>query len=210
MRRLLVLLAVVGVLGVCAPSYGYILVYKLSSTLKMVETDANTMGNLKLKGYLALDIDDVEETVDDAEIVFYGKDGDLNDTYIIDRFQGSADAEWSEEGEFVTLRVYDHLDYYYEIIVTGKIKEKDVGLGVDELRSTAPSLKGSMINLWGILLDYDLSLYGSGSASMTLDKNLTKEANGGMVPVTVNDVIMAIVQGDGGLEDKGYVGLIIP
>ena len=211
MRKLLVLLTILVVLGVCAPSYGYILVYKLSSTLKMVETDANAPGNLKLKGYLALEIDDIDETISDAEMVFYGKNNELVPTYIRELFQGSADVEFAEEGEFVTARIYDHVDYYYEIVLTGKIKEKDVGLGADTLKSVAPSLKGSMINLWGILLDYDpVSLYGSGTASMTLDNALTKEANSQLLTPSVNDVILNIVQGDGGLEDKGYVEFVIP
>ena len=209
MKKLLEVFVVLAVLAVCAPSNGYILVYKLTSTVKAVDADVNSLGNVKVKGYLALDIDDVEEIVADAQMVIYGVDGDANKIYYVENFQGVADAIWTEEGDYLTFNLTNHRDpFYYDIVLTGKIKEKDVGFGGDDMRSTSSSLKGVMTSTSGILFDLDQTLFGSGSASMTLDNNLTKAAND--LAATVDQVITSTVEGDGGLIEKGYELLVIP
>jgi hypothetical protein len=209
MKRLAVLCLIIGLIGVCSPSYGYILVYKLTSTIKTVETDANAMMNVKVSGYLALDINDVEEIVDDSRMVIYGKDADANKVYYVEDFSGNPRVEWTEEGAYLTVEMINHRGiFYYDLRLTGKIKEKDVGFGADDLRNAASSAKGSMYSTHGSLFDQGQTLFGSGSATMTLDTKKTKAAND-VTPSTLDEIMTEIVAGEGGLVEKGYQELII-
>jgi hypothetical protein len=215
MKRLLTIVVIFAVLAVCAPSNAYTLVYKLTSTIKTVEThDTNLMMNVKVNGYLALNIDDDTETVgdDDARMVIYGKDSDSNKIYYVEDFVGGANIEWTEEGPYLTLEItVTHSIFDYDLRLIGKIKEKDVGLGsdVNDLRSAPPSLKGSMICTHGSLFDFPESLFGSGTATLTLDIKNTKIAND-VTPSTLDDIMTDFVEGDGGLIEKGYQPLILP
>ncbi len=206
MRRLLVLLVTMGVLGVCAPSYGYILVYKLSSKVKAVYEDANALGGIKVKGYLALSIADGTEAADDMQMVLYGYDVLGNKIYYVENFEGNADLLWTEEGAYVTLYITNHREqFYYDIWLTGTIKEKDVGFGADDLRSAPGSLKGSFASTSGLILDDSQLLFGSGSISMSLDKSRTVSAND--LSATVDQVISSVVDG---LIENGYAESGIP
>ena len=50
------------VLGMCSPSYGYILVYKFNSTVKVVDDTSETAMSIPVKGYLAVDLSDEDES----------------------------------------------------------------------------------------------------------------------------------------------------
>jgi hypothetical protein len=209
MKRLLTVAVILAMLAVCAPSNAYTLIYKLTSTIKTVETDANVTMNVKVNGYLALSIDDVEETADDARMVIYGKDGDANKIYYIETFEGSPYVHWEKEGAYVTVDIRNHTEpFYYDFGFTGTLKPKDVGFGTDDLRNAASSLKGSMFCNYGILFDLDQMLFGTGSATMTLDIKKTKVAND-VTPSTLDEIMTDITLGDGGLVEKGYQLLII-
>jgi len=211
MKRLLAIVVIFAVLAVCAPSNAYTLVYKLTSTIKTVETDANAAMNVKVSGYLAISINDIDETADDARMVIYGKDGDANKMYYIETFEGNPYVHWTIEGAYVTVDIRNHLDpFYYDFGFTGKIKERDVGFGTDvnDIRNAASSLKGSMFCNHGSLLDPNQNLFGTGSASMTLDTKQTKVAND-VTPSTLDEVMTDITLGDGGLVEKGYHELIL-
>jgi hypothetical protein len=207
MKRLLTAFVIMAMLAVCAPSNGYILVYKLSTTVKSVDTDANSITNVRVRGYLALDINDVTETVSatNSRMLIYGKDADANNVYWVEDFSGSPRVTWTEEGEYLTIEIVNHLDpFYYDLRFTGKIRERDVGFGNDDnnLRSAPSSFKGSMISTSGMIFDQRQTLFGSGSASMSLDIRKTKAANS--TPQTIDDIMTEIVSGDGGLVEKGY------
>jgi hypothetical protein len=211
MKRLLTIVVIFAVLAVCAPSNAYTLIYKMSSTIKTVETDANVMMNVKVEGYLAISIDDVEETADDARMVIYGKDSDANKMYYIETFEGNPFVHWTKEGAYVTVDIRNHLDpFYYDFGFSGKIKERDVGFGSDAngLRNAASSLKGSLFCNYGSLLDPNQTYFGSGSASMTLDIKKTQIAND-VTPSTLDQIMIDITLGDGGLVAKGYHELIL-
>jgi hypothetical protein len=211
MKRLLTMTVIVAFLAVSAQSNGYILVYKLGSTIKTIETDANLMKNFKINGYLALDINDAEESVEDALMVIYGKDVNTTNMYYIEDFSGSPKVNWTEEGAYLTVEIVNHLALFdYDLRLTGKLKEKNVGFGsdVNDLRSAASSLSGSMISTHGSFFDDIQSFFGAGSAKMTLDTRKTYAANA--TPLTLVEIITAIVEDENGLIDKGYQLFVLP
>jgi hypothetical protein len=209
MKRVLTLLVVLAVLGMCAPSYGYILVYKFNSTLKVLDYASESSGNLPVKGYLAVDIDDEDGDLDDATMVLYGKDDDGDKTYFMqDLDEDGFDMNWDVVGDYIGVDVWNYEEdpFEYEIMLTGTLSNKNVGFGSGTLdRELAPNiLKGTMVSWWGAIFDIDQELFGSGNAAMAFDFGLTKAAN--QSETSVYEVITEIV---GGLEDKGYEELII-
>ena len=213
MKRLLALLVVLAVLGMCAPSYGYLLVYKLSSTMKVVDYTTDSSGNLPVKGYLAVDIDDVDGDLLDATMVFYGKDDNGDKTYFAQEFETDGfDMNWDEVGDYIGVDIWNYSEepFDYEIMLTGTLQNKNVGFGNSSAdRRIAPNtLKGTMVSWWGGIFDIDQELFGSGDASLTFDFGLTKAAN--QSETDVYEVITEIVEGNGGLVDKGYAELIMP
>ena len=211
MKKLLALLVMVVVLGVCAPSYGYILVYKVTGKVKAFEWNEPSYGNVAVKGFLVIDIqdtgDDEDNDANNARLVLYGKDADGDLVYFNDALGDGGNIEWFTTGEFVGLEVWDSVSpFEYEFTMTGKVKLADVGFGVEDKRLVSSSLKGTLGSWWGMLLDETQELFGSGSASMTLDTAKTKAANQGAL--NVDAVTTDIIEGDGGLEEKGYNELI--
>lgn len=209
MRKLLGLTVVLAVLGVCAPSYGYILVYKVAGAMKAQEWGSDTLTNVSVKGYLAMDIDDSDEVVD-AKMVLYGKGTGGNLVYSVDDFNDSDpniddNIYWGNSGRVVELDVWNINHIYpfsHEFMMTGILKSIDVGLGATEKKMAASSLKGSLVAWRGPLLDSDQDLFGSGAATMTLDTKQTKAANAGSK--TVDDIITTFIAGL-----KGYSEIIL-
>ena len=212
MKRLLTLLVVLAVLGMCAPSYGYILVYKFNSTLKVLDYASESSVNLPVKGYLAVDIDDEDGDLDYATMVLYGKDGDGDKTYFVQYYdEDGFDMDWEETGDYIGVDIWNGNDapFDYEIILNGVLKNKNVGFGNGSVdRRTAPNtLNGTMVSWWAVIFDLDQVLMGSGAAAMVFDFGLTKAAN--QSEADVYEVITEIIEGDGGLEDKGYEELVM-
>jgi hypothetical protein len=213
MKRLIALFIIITVLFICSPSNAYILVYKLTSTVKSIETDANAAMNFKVNGYVAMDVNDVEKTVgaEDSLMVMYGRDLNDNYMYYIEDFSGNPKITWKEQGAYLTFETVNHLGAFdYDLRLIGKIKEKNVGLGSEpnQLRNAPPSLKGSMYFTNGMYFDPNQQFFGSGSAKMTLDTRKTYAANA--TPLTQLDIITAIVEDEHGLLDKGYQLFVIP
>jgi hypothetical protein len=212
MRKLLVLSVVAAALMVCAPSYGYILVYKVTGGMKAVEWNVEKIISVSVKGYLALDINNVSEEVDDAEMVLYGKDvsGDL--VYFDDTLGGGGNRiNWDATGDVVGVDVWNYSDpFEHEFMMTGKVKATDVGLGTSTKKLAASSLKGSLVIWWAQILDDSQDLFGSGTATMTLDTKQTKAANAANVitpgSVTVGTIIDTFITG---LQAKGYSSIIL-
>jgi len=206
MKKLIALLVVLALLTICSASQGYILVYKMTSTVKCVYEDVNTVGNVKIKGVLAVDIDDSSQTAVDMQMVLYGKNVDANLIYYVEDFSGNADLAWVEEGAYLTLYLTNHREqFYYDVWLTGKIKQKNVGLGDDDLKNAPSSLKGSWASTSGLLLDDSQSMFGSGKVSLTFDKTRTINAN--TLSSEVAEVITAVVNE---LIDKQYEQSEIP
>ena len=190
MRRLLGLVVLLVVLCVSVPSYatspGYILAYKVTGSMKAAEWYADKIISVSVKGYIAVNIvanDTGDNEIVDAQMVLYGKDksGHLvyYRDYLNDPNSGVELYTPGYAGDIVEVQVWDHTydPMYYEFVMTGKIKAMDVGLGAGNKELAASSLTGSLITWWAQLLDNSQELFGSGSATATLDTKQTKAAN---------------------------------
>ena len=201
MRKLLGLTVVLAALCVCAPSYGYILVYKVTGGMKAVEWNSGKIISVSVKGYAAIDINDSNEAIDDKQIVLYGKDASGSLNYYEDSL---AKVSLFQVASVVELDVWDYNSpFFYEFVMTGNVKLTDIGASSKEL--AASSLSGSLITWWAQLLDSSQELFGSGAATMTLDTTQTKAANQGSL--SVDAVISAFIAG---LEAKGYQPIVLP
>jgi hypothetical protein len=182
MKKLVMVLVV---LALCVPTYGYILVYKvtMSGTEAKLETDG-TEGWLLQKesgvGYLVLDVDD-----DDPNVLY--------DVQFIDYFTEDHDKLYNMwvTGEEFTHSILPglppkgkniasiNIDLSAESGTTlggklfGTVKSTDIGTGgkVD----VATSLKG--VFAWESYEDDTLAESGYGTVSLTLDSKWTKTAN---------------------------------
>ncbi len=205
MKKLMALSLVLAVFVLCAPSFGYILIYKVSGKIKGVDWNYENppAASVSIKGYLAFNIDiiDYVETITEAQIVIYGKDRGSYPVYYIDNLTDpNKTALWNDAGIITALDILDSDgDFNYEFTMTGKVKDIDVGFGWDDTRPAAKSLKGVLTSWWGRILDPSQNLFGSGTASMSLDSKKTKNAN--YYAYDVNYVITSFI---GTLEAKGY------
>ena len=200
MKKLMAVIMILAVLGVCSSSYGYILVYKLSSTMRTVDTTADAAEIIKLKGYLIIDINETLSEVNDADVVIYGKDDDETLSCYRFDYDVDLDIDWEEHGTNVVIDFRQGGNRSgIEVILTGKTKAKNIGL--DTAKTVASNLKGSMVVWDEIFLDVSWNtLEGSGSVSAPLNSGLTKAANeDSSSSNTIADEIIA------GLVDKGYV-----
>ena len=177
MRRLMVLLVILAVLSVCSTSYGYILVYKLSTTVKAVDTLADAAETIKLKGYLVIDINETLEEVNDADLVMYGKDDDETPSCFRLDYEEDLDIDWAEHGDNVVIDFRQGGNRSgIEVLLTGAIKFKYIGL--DDKKVVASSLKGGMFVWDEIFLDVSWNnLKGWGTMSAPLLSSLTNSAN---------------------------------
>jgi hypothetical protein len=186
MRKLMGLIMVLAILSVCSPSYGYILVYKVTGSMKAAEWRVDKIISVSVKGYIAVNIvvnDTGDNEVTDAQMVIYGKNKSGGLVYYRDYLNDPNNSGIGlytpgHNGSVVEVRVWDHHNpFYYEFLMTGNIKAADVGFGTAFKELEASSLKGSLVTWWAQLLDNSQVLYGSGSASATLDAKQTKAAN---------------------------------
>ena len=202
MKKLLGLAVVLAVLGVCAPSYGYILAYKVTGGMKAVEWNVQQkIISVSVKGYAAIDINDSNGAVDNKLMVLYGKDASGNLKYYEDSL---ARVSLFQIASVVELDVWDYTSpFFYDFVMIGNVKLTDIGASNKQL--AASSLSGSLITWWAQLLDSSQELFGSGAATMTLDTTQTKAANQGSL--SVDAVISAFIAG---LEAKGYQPIVLP
>ncbi|MGB7580838.1 MAG: hypothetical protein WBL85_00125 [Sedimentisphaerales bacterium] len=210
MRKLMRLTVVLAVLGVCAPSYGYILVYNVTGGMKALEWNTSKIISISVKGCLVADINsnsNGDNEVNDAQMVLCGKDTGGNLVYYKDSLNKSDEgASLYTTGNVVGVDVWDHNSpFWYEFTMIGNIKATDVGLGANYKEWAASSLSGSLGSWWDQLLDSSQELFGTGAATMTLDTTHTKAANAGSL--SVDSVISAFIDG---LKAKGYHSIVLP
>ncbi len=212
MKRLLGLVVLLVVLCVSVPSYatspGYILAYKVNGSMKAAEWYADKIISVSVKGYIAVNIvsnSTGDNEVVDAQMVLYGKDKSGHLVYYRDYLSDPNSGVYLYTpgyiGSVVEVQVLNHTydPMYYEFVMTGNIKSTDVGLGASSKELAASSLKGSLITWWAQLLDNSQELFGSGSATATLDTKQTKAANAANATtpgsVTVDDIITTFIAG---------------
>jgi len=179
MKRLLELAVIFVVLSTCATSYGYLLIYNVSGSVKGANN--NLAATIPLKGYLVVNLDSDGDFVD-ANAIMYGQDHLKNKVYVQLNHDGSnptlnVRVRIHYNGSFAGFDIWDYNDspFYFEVFVIGTLAPKDIGLG--SKKDVASSLKGP-ISVWGgILLDPTDEIMGTGNVSASLDLKTTNLVN---------------------------------
>ena len=207
MKKLLALFVMLAVLGLCTPSFGYVLVYKLMISGKALDLDEQGLGAGKMKGFLVLEIIGVDGGTDvgDAGVVLYDRVPGPK-AYQAIEVSSLISVVMTDDDDFVAFSIVDDATGY-RANLTGKTKITAVGL--DEKVRIPNTLTGGI--LMGEASDpgsfFDMSdLVGSANVTATLHKKLTKLANQEEIDVegVVVDEIVSV------LEDKGFENIDAP
>ncbi|MGD0573605.1 MAG: hypothetical protein ABSB11_11400 [Sedimentisphaerales bacterium] len=191
MRKLLAMFVLLGVLGVCAPSYGYILVYKVNISYKTLATDYDTIAKGAIKGVLVMNVNDSNESavIDAADFVLYGNvEGEKH--YESLDITDYIELTGSGNNAAITIGATGGIDYSANLF--GKLKATNIGLS--GTKSIPSALSG------GILMNgtffYTADLIGFSTVSATLDSKTTQTAN--RTGANVSDVVDNIISALGG------------
>ncbi|MGA2678079.1 MAG: hypothetical protein ABSF37_02120 [Sedimentisphaerales bacterium] len=178
MKRLLGLAVLFVILSASVPSYGYFLIYNLSSTVKGVNN--STPVSISWKAYLVLSFDNSDNAVD-ANMIMYGKDSNNVKVYVQLNYSDSAhlfdsDSFW-QKGASKAFDFWSESDHPFDFVgfVIGKSKTTNIGLS--NTKNIAGSLTGTMIVWDNMLFNASDNIAGSGTVSMSLDLKTTKLVN---------------------------------
>jgi hypothetical protein len=183
MKRLAVLCVVLMAMGVCAPSYGYVLVYDLFGSVRSVDVATNAIDRSNVRGFLTADIDEASGAVVATELVLFGRDAGRNRVYIVSdavnmTMYGNNAAVVFDDGQGVSM------------ILTGGRARQAANIGLAQRMRIITTMDGSM-HIWqSALFDTNAVLVGSGGISAMLDFSLTRGANraGEGIDDVVNDI----------------------
>lgn len=175
MKRISAILVVLVMLSMSASSFGFFLIYNVSTTVKGVSAVTGAKVTVPLKGYLVLDIDDSDGSILDANLILYGKDSNTPSKQKVYAQLNSNDAAgdlfastWYL-GDYTFLRLEGNQPWDFEILLSGKEKLMDIGFGTLNKVSVASSIKGVNMVRAGILLGPDgMEMSGTANASATL------------------------------------------
>jgi hypothetical protein len=179
MKGLSALLAALVMLGICTPSYGYFLVYKLDGMLKGTEGAVDIKKETTdFKGYLVMNIDANTNELIDANMIFSGKDPNHHKVYVLlnsTDSNGFLDASilYRDDRNFYELN--GHTPFDFKIFIRGDVHKEDIGLPRDQ--RIASSLYGAITNESGMLLAVGQELAGTGNISVPLYTLSTKSTN---------------------------------
>jgi hypothetical protein len=178
MKKLLTMFVMLLVWGVCAPSYGYILIYNVNGSFHGFDATENKAKSVAINGFLFLDMNDTNQMLAEAQLLLLGKDNDHNKVFFVETFSGDAGIDWDVRGDFITLDLFDRqAPFNYEFKLTSKISSKNVGFGNNAKKEIARGLSGDIVSWEGIIFDLDQSLFGSGDVSMSFYAEGTKNFN---------------------------------
>jgi hypothetical protein len=199
MRKLLAGLAVLAVLGICCPSYGYILTYSGTIPVKGVDVnDNNTPEAIPLKAFLVLDVNEANENfiVADANLLLFGKDPNKNKVYVLLSSNDGNDflgVNIVEDGETFVVRLTSvNCAFNFDLLMMGAEKPSKFNLIRGDNNDVAKSMKGAFLEFNHMLLSRGQNLTATGTVSMTLDAKHTASANaeeGTTVGRVTNDLI---------------------
>jgi hypothetical protein len=202
MKRLAVVFVMAAVLGVCSQSYGYVLVYDVWSQVGAVDTQTNTMTNTMVWGKLAVDINDSNGLVVDANMVIFNRNRGGQGVYEI-----PDSIEVTTYGNSI-LAVIETSATGGRIIMTGSNGRRwGRNVGLADRRNVPNMLNGSIQFDGGVLFQTGQELVGGGAMTAMLNIQQTRDANGN--GSGANDVINGIItflQGRGFTELGGGSG----
>ncbi len=211
MKRFVSLFALLAVLAMCAPSYGYILIYKAQIYGKAQMFDEDTYGAItygKVKAYIVLAVGEGKPTgisiespipdfcdgILDGEVIFY-------DRYKGPKFYAEDDPGMDLiSGENSVGIAINRYGGPYALFVVGTLKPTKIGF--EEKVFVAKDLAGSMLIDGGFM---DLfGVFGAATVTATLETNLTKMANTVDVESEYEAFQLTIDAIVNALEDKGF------
>ena len=193
MRTLKVLLVVVAMLAVSAPSFGYILVYNAFGRLKAVDSETDTLVGIAMRGYLIMDVNENDGDLNDVYWIGYGKDGDGAKVYTV----SVPDLQLNVNGKYQT--VYMNVDEGWFVTTLGRISNKNIGLA--DRQPVAYTMSGNLIILDSVVFDMTQLLRGSGSMVISLSSSKSQAAN--TAHDEIDDVLDNLLTL---LETAGYSG----
>lgn len=225
MKKLMAGLVLLVMLGVCSSSFGYILVYNFSATVKGVDVtnttinpDGNSPVTIPLMGYVIVDLDDTTSDLLDANLIIYGKDSNTpkkQKVYVQLNYSGSGirfnDEAWSL-GNYFFVHSWPEDPFNFSCLISGKAKTQNVGPLVDS-QYIASSYNGVMIVFDGFLLGPNAHQSVSGTAnnlSEPLNVLETKWANGNNNQHAIKTLDQVVAKIIGELELKGYKPAVLP
>jgi hypothetical protein len=173
------LFVVLVMLGVCTSSYGYFLVYKMDGKLKGTEGSVDIKKDTTdFRGYLVMNIDTNTNELIDANLIFYGKDANHHNVYVLlnqSDSNGFLDASilYRDDRNFYELN--GHTPFDFNIFIRGDVHSTDIGFS--SKRKVASSLYGAITNESGMLLTVGQELSGTGNVSVPLYTLSTKSTN---------------------------------
>ena len=174
MRALKVLIVILVMLGVCAPSFGYVLVYNVVSRVRAVDNDAGKLVGTAVKGYLVMDFNDANNDFNEAAWITYGKD---SESVLVYTGPDDPGANVTLSGNYQSVSMFTGDGW--TIMVAGKIVNKAIGLS--NRAPIAYTMSGNFIVDSGSVYDGDMFdgdiLTGSGAITITLNTVKTKAAN---------------------------------
>lgn len=212
MKRLSALFVVLVMLGICAPSYGYFLIYKLSGTVRGIiynpldtikGVDDTNRVTIPFKGLLVMNIalDEVNDTntLVDANLIIYGRDVNDHKVYVqlnasdSNGFLSPFILERGNKRHFYELNGNSPFDF--NSFMMGTARSVDIGLAKRIILAT--SLRGTITGKDGIFLDLDHNITGIGNISASLFTLATKGVNDlnnhdPLTPRTQDEIIEAL------------------
>ncbi len=204
MKKLPVALVMLLVLGVCAQSYGFLVVYNVASTVRGL--DDETAVTIPLKGYLVLNLDDADGDLVDANLILYGKNPAKHKVYVVLNDSDSndfLDISMRPQGNYQVLNFSGAGFFIFRVLSIGKVKATNVGL--DEKKEIATALQGVISVFSGVLLDTSQDITATGGFVAVNWTPATKFIN---KEGWTQDQIVAQLKTD--LEDDRYNPVALP
>ncbi len=179
MKRLSALLVALVMFGICTSSYGYFLIYNLTGTIKGTDGTVDiTKVTTTFRGYLVMNIDDDTNSLNDANMIIYGKDPNKHKVYVL--------LNANDSNEFLDSSIwYRNKRNFYElnsgspfdfrVLMMGQIYKTSIGIG--HRKDIAPALGGVITSQEGMFLGLGQELAGAGNISASLYAVATKSVN---------------------------------
>jgi hypothetical protein len=187
MKKLSAALVLCAILGICASSQGYFLIYKITTSVKGI--DDETPVRVPWKAYLVMKFDDSGDSFLDSSMLMYGKDNDKQKVYLqlnytVDEYLYT---DMWYKGEYICMALDGQYRFAFDGLLTGKMRTTDIGLGTE--KSVAKSMKGVIEVDIGMLLDDEQDITGTGNISASLWRPLTRRINETTPTLTQAEVI---------------------
>ena len=181
MKKLCGVVALLVILSLSVPSYGYFLIYNLSGTGKGINN--GVPASIPWKGYFVVKISG--QSILDANLIMYGKDSTKAKAYIefdkdatgVTKLTATPDELGSFPNIYLIIDIKcETADFDFEGLTIGS-KAVLLDIGTGGTQGVAKSAKGSLIVRQGRLLSSTDDVTGTGTISTSLWLPATKYVN---------------------------------